>query len=156
MCKSVLCECLLWEEPVWSWGFEQYTLFVFRRRSCVCCYISLFSIPLELNLSVCSTRIIQRCISRSSQCFFVHPKSVKRFKSCFFIGVKPGSYFLRMRMRYECWRQKFATHNSQQFNSVKITCEYRCERRVVTSNSRQISFAFAFAGSMNRASVYNY
>ena len=26
MCKSVLCECWLWEEPVWSWHFKQYTL----------------------------------------------------------------------------------------------------------------------------------
>ena len=32
-----------------------------------------------------------------------------------------------------------------------LTCEYRCERRVVTSHLRQIRFAFAFAGSMNRA-----
>ena len=64
---------------------------------------------------------------------------------------KPGSYFLRMRMRYKCWRHKFATNNSQQFNFVQLTCEYRCERRVVTSNLRQIRFAFAFAWYMNRA-----
>ena len=64
---------------------------------------------------------------------------------------KPGSYFVQMRTRYECWRHKFATNNLQQFNSAQLTCKYRCERRVVTLNSRQIRFAFTFAGSMNRA-----
>ena len=33
----------------------------------------------------------------------------------------------------------------------QLTCEYRSEGRVVTSNSHQICIAFAFAGSMNRA-----
>ena len=63
------------------------------------------------------------------------------------IKVKPGSYLVRMRS--ECWRHRFATNNSPQLNSALLTCEYRCERRVVTSHSRQIRFAFA--GSMNRA-----
>ena len=48
--------------------------------------------------------------------------------------MKPVSYFLRMRMRYECWRHKFATNYSQ-FNFAQLTWECRCERRVVTSNS---------------------
>ena len=72
-----------------------------------------------------------------------------RFEICRFMELQLGSYFLRM--RYECWRHKFATKKSQQFNYAQLTCEYRCERRVVTSNSRQIRFAFAFAWSMNRA-----
>ena len=54
-----------------------------------------------------------------------------------------------MWMRSKCWRHKFATNNSQQFNSGQHTCEYCCERIVVTSNLRQIRFAFA--GSMNQA-----
>ena len=29
MCKSLLCECWLWEEPVWSRHCEQYTLLVY-------------------------------------------------------------------------------------------------------------------------------
>ena len=32
MCKSLLLEWWLWEELVWSWRFEQYTLIVFRSR----------------------------------------------------------------------------------------------------------------------------
>ena len=56
-------------------------------------------------------------------------------------SIKPGSYFC------ECERHKFATNNSQQFNSTQLTYEYLCERRVVTSHSRQIRFAFAW--SMN-------
>ena len=67
------------------------------------------------------------------------------------VCFKPGSYFLRMPMRSECWRHKNRNEYSQQFSSVQLTCEYRCERIVVTSNSRQICFAFAFAGSMTRA-----
>ena len=31
MCKSLLCERWLWEEPVWSQRFKQYTQLVFRR-----------------------------------------------------------------------------------------------------------------------------
>ena len=31
-CIRSLCrECWLWKEPVWSWGFKQYTLLIFRR-----------------------------------------------------------------------------------------------------------------------------
>ena len=71
----------------------------------------------------------------------------------FGLRLKPASYFLRMWS--ECWRHKFATTTSQQFNSAQLTCKYRCERKVVTSNSRQIGIAFAFAGSMNRALAIN-
>ena len=51
-------------------------------------------------------------------------------------GVKTGSYFLRMRS--ECWRHTIRNKYSQQFSSGQLTCEYRCERAVVTSNSLRI------------------
>ena len=41
------------------------------------------------------------------------------------------------------WRHKFATNNSQ--GNTLLTCEYRYDRRVMTSNSRQIRFAFAWS-----------
>ena len=75
------------------------------------------------------------------------------FTHTFVLSVKPGSYFLRMRMRYECWRRKFATNNSQGLTCAQLSCEYRSENRVVTSNSCQIRITFAFAGSMNQALV---
>ena len=53
--------------------------------------------------------------------------------------LKPGSYYLRMRMRSESWRHKFATNNSQQLNSALLPCDNRCEWRVW----RQIRVKFA-------------
>ena len=52
------------------------------------------------------------------------------------LSMKPGSYFLRMRMLSECWRHKFTTNNSQQLPSALLTCEDR--RKDVTSNSLRI------------------
>ena len=49
---------------------------------------------------------------------------------------KPGSYFLRMWMRYERWRHKFTT--KIELSRAQLTCDYRCERRAVTSNSLRI------------------
>ena len=66
-------------------------------------------------------------------------------------AFKPGSYFLWMQIQSECWCHKFATNNLQQFDSAWLTCKYCCEGRVVTSNSRKICIASAFAGSMNWA-----
>ena len=51
----------------------------------------------------------------------------------------------------ECECEANVDVTNSQLNCALLTCEYRCERRVVTSNSRQIRFAFAFAGSVNRA-----
>ena len=41
--------------------------------------------------------------------------------------------------------------NSPWVARPQLTCEYRSERRVVTSHSHQMLYEFAFAGSMNRA-----
>ena len=94
------------------------------------------------------------CVMLNSHCIVIfclmkYPHAIDNYwncNSCFgqsssfrlcSSSVKPGSYFLQMRMRYECWRHKFATNNSQQFNSGQLTCEYRWERRVVTSEPNE-------------------
>ena len=66
-----------------------------------------------------------------------------------FVSAKPGSYLLRMQMRYECWRHKFAINNSQGLSDAQLSCEYCSENRIVTSNSCQLRIAFAIR--MNRA-----
>ena len=45
--------------------------------------------------------------------------------------------------------RKLLLNNSQQFNSRLLTCESRCERKVVTSSLHRIRMSQA--GSMNRA-----
>ena len=59
--------------------------------------------------------------------------------------VKPGSYFLRMRMRYECLRHKFATNNSQQFNSLaRISLRKEGCDVTFTSNSLRICICMKY------------
>ena len=73
------------------------------------------------------------CLVRKTEAWFILPANVKRM--------------LTSQIRTYNLQQKFETNNLQQFNSALLTCK----RRVVTSNSRQINFAFVLAGSMNRA-----
>ena len=56
-----------------------------------------------------------------------------RFSWDFILNFKACSYFLKMRMRSECWRHKFATNNSQQLKCVQLLQIIPSEKRTVTS-----------------------
>ena len=50
------------------------------------------------------------------------------------VRLKPGSYFLRMQMGYECWRHNFAMKLALSCVEGNSLANIDCERRIVTSN----------------------